>query len=58
MLSSNFDLSPLTEMKMDLKQSEFPFSPPEAASVQGQRQVCESGLGDETAGRTLPLLPT
>ena len=50
MLSSNFDFFLPAEMKMYLKQSEFPFLPPEAASVPGQRQVCVLLLGDETAG--------
>jgi hypothetical protein len=38
-------LFPSTEMKMGLKQSVSPFSPPEGASVQGPRQV-RAGLGE------------
>ena len=50
MLSSNLDVSPPTETKTSLKQSAFPFSPPEAASVRGRRQVCVLLPGGERAG--------
>lgn len=53
MLSSNLDVSPPTEMKTSLKQSAFPFSPPEAASVRGRRQVCVLPPGGERAGGAL-----
>lgn len=52
---------PSTEMKMGLKQSGSPFSPPEGASVLELRQVC-TGLGrqldPEDEGRRVVLFPS